>query len=396
MATSSTFGAFFRATREGLGLSLREFCRRTGFDQANVSRLERGLLPPPKSEKVLTAYARGLKLKPQSQEWERFMTLAQPPARPRRGHGHKNWVRAKHLEDWAGTQEARITLPQLVRRLIRASGEGVRVDAPAGEQIQRPGLGGLVVASGASEFVPQGVSAWEMGADGDPKGKAEADFAKRQQKSRGVIKRKSTFVFVTPRQWQKKAEWVEEKNRLKSWKEVRVYDSASLEEWLECAPAVDVWLARQLGLCPSGLIDVDEHWENLKALTDPSFKAAVYLASRAEQFAKLKEWLAGPADALVIENRSPREAVDFFVAASRQLELEEDLAARALIVETREAWRSLGGGDARLVLVADPALALEAELVTEAVRHGHHVLLCRQRADGVAVQENRTPSGVRD
>src|SRR6516225_4105688 len=139
MATNSEFGAFFREIREGLGLSLREFCRRTGFDQANVSRLERGLLPPPKSQKVLNAYARGLKLRSKSPEWDRFMTLAKPPDKARRGHSHRNWVTAKHLEDWAGIQDARNTLPQLVRRLIRATAEGfIRpVEAPAGEQTQR-------------------------------------------------------------------------------------------------------------------------------------------------------------------------------------------------------------------------------------------------------------------
>src|SRR5262249_41836325 len=132
MKKSNEFGAFFREIREGLGLSLREFCRRSGFDQANVSRLERGLLPPPKTQKVLTAYANGLRLKPKSPEWDRFMPLAKPPAEPRRGQGHKNWVTARPLEDWAGTLEARSLLPQLVRRLIRATGL-VRVEAPAGE-----------------------------------------------------------------------------------------------------------------------------------------------------------------------------------------------------------------------------------------------------------------------
>src|SRR6516162_7762888 len=125
MKKSNEFGAFFREIREGLGLSLREFCRRTGFDQANVSRLERGLLSPPKSQKVLNSYAKGLRLKPKSAGWDRFMTLAKPPAEPRRGQGHKNWVTARHLEEWAGTLEARSVLPQLVRRLIRATGVGV-------------------------------------------------------------------------------------------------------------------------------------------------------------------------------------------------------------------------------------------------------------------------------
>jgi transcriptional regulator with XRE-family HTH domain len=377
MKKSNEFGAFFREIREGLGLSLREFCRRTGFDQANVSRLERGLLPPPKTQKVLTAYAKGLRLKSESPEWDRFMTLAKPPAEPRRGQGHKNWVTARHLEDWAGTLEARSLLPQLVRRLIRATGTGLmRVEAPAGEQTQRPDWDGLVEASGDAEFVPKGVSAWEMGVEKDPKAKFEEDFAKRQKKSPGVVKRKSTFVFVTPQKWQKKGASVEEKTKLRSWKEIRVYDSASLEEWLESAPAVDIWLARQIGLCPPGLIDVDEYWEDLKALTDPSFEAGVYLASRGKEFEQLKEWLNGPADTRVIESRSPSEALDFVVAASRKPELGEAFAARAVIVEARDAWRSLAGSDSRLILVVHPGLAIEAELTAEAVRKGHHVIVC--------------------
>jgi transcriptional regulator with XRE-family HTH domain len=408
MKKSNEFGAFFREIREGLGLSLREFCRRTGFDQANVSRLERGLLPPPKSQKVLTSYAKGLRLKPKSPEWDRFMTLAKPPAEPRRGQGHKNWVTARHLEDWAGTLEARSLLPQLVRRLVRATGTGlVRVEAPAGEQTQRPDWDGLVEASGEAEFVPKGVSAWEMGVEKDPKAKAEEDFAKRQKKSPGLVKRKSTFVFVTPRKWQKKAAWVEEKTRLKSWKEIRVYDSASLEEWLERAPAVDIWLARQLGICPPGLIDVDEYWKDLKALTDPSFEAEVYLASRGKEFEQLKEWLNGPADTLVIESRSPSEALDFVVAASRKPELGEAFAARAVIVETRDAWRSLAGSDSRLILVVHPGLAIEAELTAEAVRKGHHVIVCASgpplaqcsridlpRVSGLALQQALVAQGV--
>ncbi len=377
MKKSNEFGAFFREIREGLGLSLREFCRRTGFDQANVSRLERDLLPPPKSQKVLTSYAKVLRLKPGSPEWDRFMTLAKPPAEPRRGQGHKNWVTARHLEDWSGTLEARSVLPHLVRRLIRATGTGlVRVEAPAGEQTQRPGWDGLVEASGEAEFVPKGVSAWEMGVEKDPKAKADEDFAKRQKKSPGLVKRKSAFVFVTPRKWQKKGVWVEEKTKLKSWKEIRAYDSASLEEWLESAPAVDIWLARQLGLCPPGLIDVEEYWKDLKALTAPSFEADVYLASRAREFDQLKEWLNGPADTLVIERRSPSEALDFVVAASCKSELGEAFAARAVIVETRDAWRSLAGSDSRLILLVYPSLAIEAELTAEAVRKGHHVIVC--------------------
>jgi transcriptional regulator with XRE-family HTH domain len=368
---SSEFGAFFRQIRKGLGLSLREFSRRNGFDQGNVSRLERGLMPLPKTDKALAEYAKALKLKPKSREFERFMSLAGRPTKPPRGHGHKNWVTAKHLEDWAGTVNARSTLPQLIRRLIRATCEGsIRVEAPAAEQIHRPGWDIMVDAAVETEFVPQGLTGWELGTDKDPKKKADTEFAKRKPNQ------DITFLFVTPRKYVKKAEWIEGKTKLKRWKEVLFYDSATLEEWLECAPAVDEWLARVLGLCPPGVVDVDEHWKNLQALTDPSLKADVYLASRSRQLGELKEWAAGPPSTLVIESRSPAEAVDFVVAASRQPELEEEFAARALIVEERDALRSLAGANAHLILIVNPTLAIEAELIAEAVRSGHHVIVC--------------------
>ena len=49
MSNSNGFGAFFRASRKALGLTLSEFCRRNGFDKGNVSRIERGTVPPPQS-----------------------------------------------------------------------------------------------------------------------------------------------------------------------------------------------------------------------------------------------------------------------------------------------------------------------------------------------------------
>src|SRR5581483_12249505 len=93
--------------------------------------------------------------------------------------------------------------------------------------------------------------------------------------------------------------------------------------------------------------------------------------------------------------------------ASRRSELGEAFAARTLIVETRDAWRSVAGGDAKLVLVAHPTLAIEAELVAEAVRNGHHVVVCGSiptssqhkriellRVPGLALQKALEAQGV--
>src|SRR5262245_33849207 len=73
---ATRFGDFFRQRRQALGLSLREFCRRNGFDPGNISRLERGLLAPPQSEKILESYAKVLKLEPESRDWNTLFDLA--------------------------------------------------------------------------------------------------------------------------------------------------------------------------------------------------------------------------------------------------------------------------------------------------------------------------------
>ena len=76
MATPESFGEFFRATRNALGLTLREFCRRNGFDPGNVSRMERRLVPPPQTPQLLESYAKALKLESGTIAWERFFALA--------------------------------------------------------------------------------------------------------------------------------------------------------------------------------------------------------------------------------------------------------------------------------------------------------------------------------
>jgi len=71
-----TFGRYFKECRIRAGLTLRAFCIKHAFDPGNISRLERGLLPPPQSEDKLSEYARALGLRRGSDEWFEFFDLA--------------------------------------------------------------------------------------------------------------------------------------------------------------------------------------------------------------------------------------------------------------------------------------------------------------------------------
>ncbi len=72
----SPFGTFFKEMRIGQRVTLRQFCQDHGYDPGNISKLERGLLPPPESEAKLNEYARALKIRRGSDAWYQFFDLA--------------------------------------------------------------------------------------------------------------------------------------------------------------------------------------------------------------------------------------------------------------------------------------------------------------------------------
>ena len=71
-----SFGGFFKRRRHALGLTLRSFCAKNRIDGGNLSKLERGVLPPPESHEKLEEYARMLELREGSDDWLEFFDLA--------------------------------------------------------------------------------------------------------------------------------------------------------------------------------------------------------------------------------------------------------------------------------------------------------------------------------
>jgi transcriptional regulator with XRE-family HTH domain len=72
----TSFAKFVREKRITAGLTLREFCRLTGYDASNWSKTERGLLAPPQSKNVLEEIAIILKIESGSQDFKELMDLA--------------------------------------------------------------------------------------------------------------------------------------------------------------------------------------------------------------------------------------------------------------------------------------------------------------------------------
>lgn len=71
-----TFGEYFKKLRLKSKVTLRQFCVDNGFDPGNISKLERGLMLPPRSEEKLDHYAAALGIKKGSDEYIEFLDLA--------------------------------------------------------------------------------------------------------------------------------------------------------------------------------------------------------------------------------------------------------------------------------------------------------------------------------
>lgn len=165
-------------------------------------------------------------------------------------------ITASHIVNWANThaKEAQTDLPRWVRRLCFEPGATRQLSFPAGDSTYVPGWDGVLFSDLGNAWVPAGASCWEVGCDQDVPGKANRDYRKRTETTSKEDRSNCTYVFVTPRRWTKKSEWIEEQTRQGEWADVRVYDADDLEQWLEQSPAVALQFAEALGLSGGGVV----------------------------------------------------------------------------------------------------------------------------------------------
>lgn len=254
------------------------------------------------------------------------------------------WINVTNLENWASTRDCQGYLPLVIRRLIRATViEISHISFSAGDSIVYPGWDGVLKVSKGTEYIPEGFSVWEIGSGEDVKKKAEEDYKKRKKNPLGVNPKETTLIFVSPRIWSAKDEWCKEKIAEGFWKDVRVYDARILEEWLEQAPAVSVWLARYLKIYPEGVIAIEDWWNAWSTITNPRLTSKLVLAGRDKQVESVKEWLSSPLAPIAVQATTSEEALAFLAAVIDTLpgNEREFYLSKSLVVENSESFRQI-------------------------------------------------------
>ena len=272
-------------------------------------------------------------------------------------------IETTQLKTWAGSKVAESRFPYIIKSLICAAIQPDKLRMPSGDAVWLPGFDGELVSGEENQFVPTGLSVWELGTNADFKDKATSDYNKRskdeEEKANEEAKRKKkrverkldrsqiTFVFVTPLVWVEvdKQVWIDQRKAEGIWKDIVVIDGVDTQDWLEKAQAVNLQFAAEIGIVPEvGLQTPDQAWEEWSHRTNPAASEELVIIGREEQEKDLIGRLIAPPSTFVVRGDSPHEAWGFMLAALRRVESEEErtnLYARTIIADDEEVARGL-------------------------------------------------------
>jgi hypothetical protein len=306
---------------------------------------------------------------------------------------HAHIVQAADLDRYCLRRESQAVIPELIYLLVKQSIPPPSVcRIPYGESVNQPGWDGVVeMEQRFLEYVPEGISYWEIGTDSNPQVKATKEFSKRTAILSDAERAESSFVFVTPRSsasggWDepKQTSWLRTRKD-KGWKHIRIIDGVKLADWLREWPALGRGMAKKIGLTKSlgGMSTPAEHWDLLlseSTSNDPPLPPKLFTTGRKNACEALQSLFNGKKQNLMMFAESPQDVADFVAGFLFTLdpEISRDWANRCLYIKDEEAWRSIAETRSPHVLVADPRLGLEldenADLRTLARRRGHAVI----------------------
>ena len=255
-------------------------------------------------------------------------------------------IRAIEIDNWTeqDPRRAQELLPKLIFKLIYALSHKInRCDFPYEKAIQYPGYDGVLEVEEETKFFQKGKSVWEMGTDKNIKKKFEEDIIKRSEIPEKAKLNEIEFIFVTSRIWShsiSKDTIIEGKLKRYNWKNIRIYDAHTIEQWLQEAPSVLAWFIDVIGKKIDGLISVEKYWEKTGKETNPELKTNFFLSGRKKEAEELGEWLERGEKSIFLISDSSVESTLFIVSFLLESKNNKFLN-KTIIVETEEAWNKV-------------------------------------------------------
>jgi hypothetical protein len=294
------------------------------------------------------------------------------------------------MERYADRIESRTLIPELISKLVKQSVPDVTLlRIPFGNAVGLPGNDGLVeTVSGFLQWVPKGISYWEIGTGGTPQAKATEEYKKRTAEMSPESRSLATFVFVTPRSqaWDigSQRAWIEAR-RAQGWGGVKILDGIQICDWLREFPGVARWFLRSLGIVKSGsgLRTPSEHWDtlaNMSGVGAPPLPPELFLVGREAAVDHLERFFALGTQQLLFSAESENDVDDFVAAflASKGDPTGQELLSRCLFVSEPDVLQYLNELRESHFIVASSRLDLtdaHEQLHAAARRRGHRIVI---------------------
>ena len=290
-------------------------------------------------------------------------------------------IKARQIDGWAADNiAARNELAALLRRLVNStSADLLTVDFPAFDNAERPGWDGTVDAASPTPWIPAGRSGWEFGCNKNPQDKANGDFAARIKSVSEEERADITFVFVTPRNWPGKKDWIESKKKEGRWKDVRAYDASDLEQWLEVSAPAQIWFAERMGTPVSGYRSLSICWDEWSEASEPKLGPELFTPAIKSFKNTFSNWLNSEPDRpFVIAADSRIEALAFLSCMMNQPELHGGHDGdQAIVFDEPEALSKLtSASNGAFVAVASSS---QVERALAAFYRRFHCIIVRPR-----------------
>ncbi len=305
---------------------------------------------------------------------------------------HTMLVTEVSLRNWLerNQREGQAFIPELVGRLVAASSKNPSAfEFPWGDSISRPDEDGYLIATQALEpFVPVGSSYWEFSVESPPGKKATGDYKKRTKAVAEKDRKQSAFIFVTPMFWRKKYKdaWIKGKKELGEWRDIRVIESVVFNHWLGQFPAVELILAKKMGLIQNEITSAEILWSDLRMVGNPPpLTPELFSSNREGACELLRRVFEGEVKQIEIKSHYASQIKEFVAAyiAAQSAESQRDIQGRCLIVSSLSDARSLLELEVPHVLILDFELGDEANTILAKAQNSPHSLIIRGAPGGM-------------
>lgn len=269
-------------------------------------------------------------------------------------------IKSGEIEWWASRDDAINTFPALIRNLILFS-EHVELEGfHAYNQNNRPGIDGkTTIENSQCRWIPSGVAYWELGNVKNPRKKADSDYFKRTEEVPEELRRGITFVFATPKNWIEGGNWADSKRELKQWKDVKVIDVESLEQWIEGLnyPSL-VRIADIMELSVDGVELLKTSWLRWSKATTPTLPKSLFKRDidRARNNYSWNRWKEGVGSRVIELYADTKDEALAFLYCLFKSDAFNQFDSSAAVVENKDKLLRLLGEENNTVILVNEDL----------------------------------------